>query len=148
MIRVTIDGVWIANRFYRTLKQLVTTLDKSLSHTDLVFLVTVFTASLGNGFNSGRSSAHGLAVIWHQPPTLLTAVSRLSLVMVAGPRYISSSRTSQKTPLPTFIPMLRITKPLPNNACFSGCYSIITVFWCATPCNFVDSCLSMYLLLK
>jgi hypothetical protein len=32
--RVTIDGVWIGSRIYRTLKQLATALYKSLTHTD------------------------------------------------------------------------------------------------------------------
>jgi hypothetical protein len=32
--RVTIDGVWISNRIYWTLKQHVTTLYESLSHKD------------------------------------------------------------------------------------------------------------------
>jgi hypothetical protein len=40
--------------------------------------------------------------------------------MAAGPRYIASARTAQKTPLPTTLLLLRVTQPLPNNGCFSS----------------------------
>jgi hypothetical protein len=46
---VIIHGVWIGNRIYWTLKQLVATLYRSLSHQDFAFRVTVFFALLGNG---------------------------------------------------------------------------------------------------
>jgi hypothetical protein len=41
-------------------------------------------------------------------------------VMAAGPRYIASARTAQKTPLPTVTPFLRVTQPSPSNGCLSG----------------------------
>jgi hypothetical protein len=43
-----------------------------------------------------------------------------TLVMAAGPRYVASVRTVQKTPLRTLNPLLHITQPLPSNGCFSG----------------------------
>jgi hypothetical protein len=39
-------------------------------------------------------------------------------VMTAGPLYIASAQTAQKTPLPTVTPLLRVTQPLPNNGWF------------------------------
>jgi hypothetical protein len=50
----------------------------------------------------------------------VTVGSNICLVMAVGPRYIVSTRTTQKTPLPTVTPLLRVTKPLPRNSCFSG----------------------------
>jgi hypothetical protein len=41
-------------------------------------------------------------------------------VMTAGPCYIASARTAQKSPLPTIIPSLRVTQPLPSNGRFYG----------------------------
>jgi hypothetical protein len=40
--------------------------------------------------------------------------------MAAGPSYMASARTVQKTPLQTFTPLLRVTQPLPSSDCFSG----------------------------
>jgi hypothetical protein len=40
--------------------------------------------------------------------------------MTAGPRYIESTRTAEKTPLPTVTPLLRVTHPLPSNGYLSG----------------------------
>jgi hypothetical protein len=41
-------------------------------------------------------------------------------VMAAGPLYIASARTAQKTPLLTVTPLFRVTQPLPSNDCFLG----------------------------
>jgi hypothetical protein len=41
-------------------------------------------------------------------------------IMAAGPCYIASAQTAQKTPLPTAIPLLHVTQPLLINGCFSG----------------------------
>jgi hypothetical protein len=60
-----------------------------------------------------------LAVISHQPPTRITAVSRL-LILPTRPRYIVLVRTAQTTLLLTVTPLLRVTQPLPSNSCFSG----------------------------
>jgi hypothetical protein len=40
--------------------------------------------------------------------------------MAAGPLYITSARTAQKTPLPSVIPLFRVTHPLPRNGRLSG----------------------------
>jgi hypothetical protein len=66
-----------------------------------------------------RSHPRIMEAISSQLPTFPTAVLRL---MVAGSRYIlvSSARTAQETPLPTVSPLLRVTKLLPRNYCFSG----------------------------
>jgi hypothetical protein len=74
--------------------------------------------------NDGRSSATGLTS--SQAGDHLTRISYTSscrlktLVMAAGPRYIASARTAQKTPLPTVTPLLRVTQPLSSNDCLSG----------------------------
>jgi hypothetical protein len=47
---MTMDGVWIGNRIYWTLTELVITLYKSLCHKVHQFSVTVITALLGNIF--------------------------------------------------------------------------------------------------
>jgi hypothetical protein len=39
--------------------------------------------------------------------------------MAAGPLYIASARTAQKTQFPTVTPLLHIKQPLPSNGCFS-----------------------------
>jgi hypothetical protein len=41
--------------------------------------------------------------------------------MTADLRYKASARTAQETPIRTITPLLRVTDPLPNNGCFSGC---------------------------
>jgi hypothetical protein len=41
-------------------------------------------------------------------------------VMAAGPRYIAAAQSTLKTPLPTVTPLLRVTRPLRSNGCFSG----------------------------
>jgi hypothetical protein len=74
-------------------------------------------------FTGRRSPAPGLTsslplAISHQPPTLLTALSSLWTLLRAGTRYIASTRLSQRTPLPTVTPLLRVTQPLPSNGCF------------------------------
>jgi hypothetical protein len=58
------------------------------------------------------------------------SASNHSPVLAAGPRYIDSTRTAQKTFLPTVIQLLRVTQPLPSNDYFSG--SIILVSKYAT----------------
>jgi hypothetical protein len=40
--------------------------------------------------------------------------------MAAGPRYIASARTAEKTQLPKVTQLLRVMKLLPTNGCFSG----------------------------
>jgi hypothetical protein len=40
--------------------------------------------------------------------------------MAAGPHYMASAWTAQKTLLPTVTPLLRVTHLLPINGCFSG----------------------------
>jgi hypothetical protein len=42
------------------------------------------------------------------------------MTAVGGSHYIASARTAHKTRLPTVSPLLRITKALRNNDCFSG----------------------------
>jgi hypothetical protein len=49
-----------------------------------------------------------LLVISHQPPTLLTANSRIA-------PYIA---LAQKSPFPTAPPVLRVRQPLPSSGCF------------------------------
>jgi hypothetical protein len=81
---VTIVEVWIGNRIYWTLKQLVTTFYKSLSNTTGVLIhglhctawqhVPTVHFPLLPGSHPRR-----LTAISHQPSTLLTAVSRSSL---------------------------------------------------------------------
>jgi hypothetical protein len=107
---VTIDGVWIGNRIYWTLKHNLWLLFTKHSHTQtLVFSVTAFTALVGSGFQSGRSPnpdslPRRLVTISHQPPTLLIVV--LGLLMTVGRRYISAVRTSQKTLFPAVFLLL------------------------------------------
>jgi hypothetical protein len=40
--------------------------------------------------------------------------------MTAGPRFMASAQTAQKTPITTVTPLLRVTQPLPSNGSFSG----------------------------
>jgi hypothetical protein len=58
--RWTIDGVWISNRIYWPLKQLVTALYKSPSHTDWCSLSRSSLHCLVKSSSSGQSSAPGL----------------------------------------------------------------------------------------
>jgi hypothetical protein len=48
------------------------------------------------------------------------ALSKSSPSPVAGPRYIASAQTAQKTPLSTVTLVLRVTQPLPGNVCIPG----------------------------
>jgi hypothetical protein len=52
--------------------------------------------------------------------------------MAAGPHYISSTQTAQKTQLPTFIALLRVTQPLRSNGCFSGSTVLVLNKYAAT----------------
>jgi hypothetical protein len=58
--------------------------------------------------------------------------------MAAGPRYIASTRTAEKTPLPTATPLLRVTQLLASNGWFFGstsssyekiCQNIFAIFF-------------------
>jgi hypothetical protein len=57
-----------------------------------------------------------LATISHQPPTLLTAVSRLSRNGSWSSLYILGTDGT----VLTVTPLLRVTQPSPINGCFSG----------------------------
>jgi hypothetical protein len=77
---VTIDRFWIGNQIYWTLIQLVTTLHKSLSHSNSV---TVFTALLGNIFQQwtflcSRANIH----TGHLTPTSYSPNCHINLVIV------------------------------------------------------------------
>jgi hypothetical protein len=56
------------------------------------------------------------------------------------PHYIASTRTPQKTPLPTLTLLLHVTQPLPNNVCFSGSTILAlskhaTIYWATVILN-------------
>jgi hypothetical protein len=86
------------------------TLQITITHR-LVFSVTVFTALLGNVFQQWKFlcfRAHFLAC-WRPSHTnllLFKLPSQDSLVMAAGPRYVASTQTAQKTPFPTVLLLL------------------------------------------
>jgi hypothetical protein len=71
--------------------------------------------TLGTGFPFRRLlPLTGLPYKYQNPPP-----HGVSYWLAAGPRYIASARTAQKTPLPTLTLLLRVTQPLPRNYCFS-----------------------------
>jgi hypothetical protein len=100
----------------------ITLLQITVTHR-LVFSVTVFTALLGNIFQQWTflcSGAHVLACRRPSHTSLLLFLlpSQNCLAMAAGPHYIASALTAQKTLLPTVTPLLLVTQPLSNNGCF------------------------------
>jgi hypothetical protein len=141
--------VYIGNRIYCTLKQLVTTLYRSLPYTDYCSQSWFSLRCLITASNSKRSSApRRVAIISHKPPAPLTAVSRTpqtlgslfrllriavlqwwhlnpppsgrTVSLAAGPRYMAPARTAKKTPYPEATPLLRVTQPFANNGCSTG----------------------------
>jgi hypothetical protein len=59
--------------------------------------------------------------------------------MAAGPRYMTSARTAQKTPLPTVTRLLHVTQPLPSNGCFYG-FTILALGERATIWSHLSTC--------
>jgi hypothetical protein len=86
--RVTIDRVWSSNQIYWTLKQLVTMIYKSLSHTRLVFSVTVFTALLGSSFQWWM-----FPFLWI-PKLSLASTTSISLLTTANLNWLTACRLS------------------------------------------------------
>jgi hypothetical protein len=83
-------------------------------------------------YSSSQSAVSSPVVAWllcsnndysWRPNGSITALANRRMkttVMAFDPRYITSTRTAQKTTLPTVTLLLRVTQPLPSNDCFSG----------------------------
>jgi hypothetical protein len=121
---LTVDGVWIGNSIYLTLANshnLQFTTSHTKSSQSPVPLPVDISLLLG-------SRPRRLAAISHQP-NLLTAISRLKtlFLMANGPRYIALAGTTQRTPPPTGLTLLR---PLSSNGCcLQSHYLPVAVVW-------------------
>jgi hypothetical protein len=92
---MTIDGVWI----HWTLKPLVSTLHKSLSHTDQCSHSRTSLLCLVAASNSGRFSAHGLTSLQagdHLTPTTYSSNCRLKTILSRKSKSSQSVRLGVK----------------------------------------------------
>jgi hypothetical protein len=109
----------------------------------------VFTALLSNVFQQWTFLcfwAHVLAG-WRPSHTNFYSSNCClkTLIMAAGPHYIGSAWTAQKTPLAAVTPLLCVTQHLPSNGSFSGS-TVLALSKCATVCWRHSSYLHLILL--
>jgi hypothetical protein len=110
---VITEWVCIGKRFYWTLKHTTCTCTLQITITQtLVFPVTILPSLLGNTFQQWMIlwvRAH-VPAVWrlsHSSFLLFQLPCQDCSVMAARPRYIASSTTVQKTPLPVTLLLLR-----------------------------------------